>query len=75
MPIYKVSFVVAGGDHPGAIVNMSRPPEVGERVRLGEKTYQVIEVLNLIPPRGEFHYLHATCRAEEKEGSGKQSRK
>ena len=75
MPVYKVSFVIAGGDHPGAIVNMSRPPEVGERVKLGNKIFQVVEVLNLIPPRGEFHYIHATCRSEEKRKSGKKTGK
>ncbi len=47
---------------PGTIVNLSRPPEVGEKVKLGTHVYQVIEVLNLIPPRGDFHYIHATCR-------------
>lgn len=63
MPVYKVSFVVAGSDHPGAIMNMSRPPEVGEQVKLGDKLFKVVEVLNLLPPRGEFHYIHATCRS------------
>lgn len=64
MAIYKVSFVVAGGDHPGAILNMNRPPEVGEQVRLGDQIFQVVEVLPLIPSRGDFHYIHVTCRPE-----------
>ena len=70
MPVYKVSFVVAGSNHPGAIVNMSRPPAVGERIQLGDHQFQVVEVLNLLPPRGDFHYVHVTCRALEVEDSG-----
>ncbi len=65
MPVYKVSIVVAGSNHPGAILNMSRPPKVGERIKLGSKQFQVVEVLDLLPPRGEFQYIHATCRAVE----------
>jgi hypothetical protein len=59
-PIFKVSYVVVGNDHPGAIVNVSARPEVGERVRLGGRSYLVKEVLDLLPTRGEFHYVHAT---------------
>jgi hypothetical protein len=62
MPVYKVSFVILGGDQPGMIVNLSRSPQVGEKVKLGEGIYQVEEVVDLLPPRGEFHYIHATCR-------------
>jgi hypothetical protein len=58
--IYKVSYVVTGNDHPGAIVNVATPPKVGDVVELGRSTYRVTEVIDLIPPRGEFHYLHAT---------------
>lgn len=65
MRVYKVSFVVAGSDHPGAIVNMSRPPTIGERIKLGDHIFQVDEVLNLLPPRGDFHYIHVTCHALE----------
>lgn len=60
--IYKVSFVVVGRAHPGAILNMDSPPHVGDRVRLGDEEFEVFEVIELIPPRGDFAYLHATCR-------------
>ncbi|OGO13054.1 MAG: hypothetical protein A2Y93_01865 [Chloroflexi bacterium RBG_13_68_17] len=59
-PIYKVSYVVTGNDHPGTIANVDRPPKVGDIVRLGDQSYTVTEVVDLIPARGEFHYLHAT---------------
>lgn len=65
MPVYKVSIVVAGSDHPGAILNMSHPPKIGEKIRLGTREFQVVEVLKLLPPRGDFQYIHATCRAVE----------
>jgi hypothetical protein len=63
--IYKVSFVVHGGDHPGAIQNMEKRPENGDRVKLGNKFYEIVEVLEIIPSRGDFGYLHATCRPVE----------
>jgi len=60
--IYKVSYVVVGKKHPGAIVNLDTPPRVGDRVQLGDEQFEVVEVADLIPPRGEFAYLHVTCR-------------
>lgn len=62
MTTYKVSYVVTGTAHPGAIVNRQDRPNVGEQVVLGPYTFEVIEVLDLLPPRGEFHYLHVTCK-------------
>lgn len=62
MPIYKVSYVVIGSDHPGGIANSDHKPRIGERVRLGNETFEIIEVLELMPPREGFHYYHATCR-------------
>jgi hypothetical protein len=63
--IYKVSYVVVGKPHPGAIVNLDTPPRVGDRVQLGNEAFEVIEVIDLAPPRGDFAYLHATCQPVE----------
>jgi hypothetical protein len=64
--IYKVSFVVPseskGGEHSGAIRTMEERPEEGDRVELGDKLYEIVEVLEIVPSRGEFGYLHVTCR-------------
>jgi hypothetical protein len=60
--IYKVSYVVVDKKHPGEIINMDTPPHVGDRVQLGDEMFEIVEVVDLIPPRGEFAYLHATCR-------------
>jgi hypothetical protein len=62
---YKVSYVVIGGEHPGAIANSTTPPQVGEHVQLGDQTFEIVEVLELTPPRGEFCFLHATCQLVE----------
>lgn len=59
---YKVSYVVESGGHPGAILNTSQRPEPGDRVTLGQGEFEVIEVLELLPPRGGFQFLHASCR-------------
>jgi hypothetical protein len=29
---------------------------------LGSNTFEIVEVLEIIPPRGNFAYLHATCK-------------
>ncbi len=62
MTIYKVSYVIIGNDHPGMILNQEKMPQRGERVVLNNATFEVVEVLELVPPRGEFHYIHVTCR-------------
>lgn len=60
--IYKVSYVVLGGSHPGAIVSRDTPPRLGEIVTLGEDRFEVVEVADLIPPYEDFAYLHVTLR-------------
>lgn len=68
MAVYKVSYVVISSDHPGAIVNRDQLPVVGEKVNLGRQTFEVIEVLELMPPRGQFFYIHATLKPVRKSG-------
>ncbi|MBN1954343.1 MAG: hypothetical protein JW900_04745 [Anaerolineae bacterium] len=63
--IYKVSYVVLGGDYPGAIVNQEKLPKVGDTVELGNQMYKVIEVTDLIPPQGDFAYLHVALEHVE----------
>jgi hypothetical protein len=63
--IYKVSCVVVGRPHPGAIINLDSPPRVGDQIHLGNEAFQVIEVFDLIPPRGDFAFLHVTCQPVE----------
>ena len=62
MAIYKVSYVISGSEHPGAIYNQDERPEPGDVVFLGNLKVEIVEVLDLVPPRGGFYYLHATCR-------------
>ena len=59
---YKISYVVQGGTHPGAIMNVDHRPEVGEEVRFDGRIFVVLEVMELMPPVGNFGFLHATCR-------------
>ena len=60
--IYKVSFVVQGGTHPGGIQNLEERPKIGDVLAMGNQQFEIIEVMEIIPPRGDFAYLHATCR-------------
>jgi hypothetical protein len=64
--VFKVSYVVRGEEHPGAILNVEERPEVGDKVKLGRRAFEVLEVLELIPPRGNFHFLHVTLQAKPK---------
>jgi hypothetical protein len=66
MAIYKVSYVIIGNDHPGSILNQDHMPRTGEQVRLGKEMFEILEVLELVPPRGDFHYIHVTCRPVSK---------
>jgi len=63
--IYKVSYVVVGGKHPGGIMNHVAPPQVGDHVEIGKMTFEIIEVQEIMPPRGDFQFLHATVRPIE----------
>jgi hypothetical protein len=65
--IYKVSYVVRGGSHPGAILDAETIPQVGESVTFGGQEFRIIEVMELMPSRGGFGFLHATCVPAEEE--------
>lgn len=61
--IYKVSYVVKGGQYPGCIKNQEEKPVVGGIVAIGPKKFEVIEVHEMMPPRDDFQFLHATVKA------------
>ncbi len=63
--IYKVSYVIQGGEYPGSIVNQKRPPQIGDKVDVGNQKCEVVEVQDLLPPQGNFAYLHVTCKPIE----------
>jgi hypothetical protein len=65
MPTYKVSIVIPGGNHPGAIINMDERPLPGQQIQLEKKDFLIVEIQELLPPRNDFHFLHATCRPTE----------
>lgn len=58
--IYKVSYVVRDGTLPGGIKNEQQRPHVGTIVRIGPNQFEVVEVHEVMPPRENFLYLHAT---------------
>ena len=62
MATYKVSYVVTGSDFPGTIANADRRPEVEQHVTLGKQEFVIVEVIDLMPARGDFHFIHATCK-------------
>ncbi|MCA9939471.1 MAG: hypothetical protein KC418_12555 [Anaerolineales bacterium] len=59
---YKVSYVVLGRKHPGAVINMRRQPRVGDEVAFDGKVFRVLDVMELMPALGDFGLLHATCQ-------------
>lgn len=62
MAVYKVSIVISDGSHPGAILNLKNRPEVGDLIKLNGGKFKVLEVIELMPPRGDFFFLHLTCQ-------------
>jgi hypothetical protein len=59
---YKVSYVVEGGRFPGTIINTKQEPQVGDEVVFNGRLFTIVEILELMPPAGDFGLLHATCR-------------
>jgi hypothetical protein len=59
--IYKISYVVRGGTHPGAILDSDMLPKVDDEVTFGGVHFRIVEVMELMPARGGFGFLHATC--------------
>lgn len=71
--IYKVSYVIVGGQHRGMVINQDEAPQVGHRVELDEQVCEIIEVQELVPPMGDFAYMHATCRPLKKKRKSRSS--
>jgi hypothetical protein len=69
--IYKVSYVVQGGKFPGGIKNQMEKPEVGSTVLIGPNRFEVVEVYEMMPPRDDFQFLHATVRPIADNSGGK----
>ena len=65
--VYKVSIVIPGGEYVGAILNLTDMPKVGDTIQVGEMQVEVLEIMDLMPPRGDFHFMHATCKVVEKQ--------
>jgi hypothetical protein len=65
--IYKVSYAVIGKPHLGMMIDQDTAPQVGERIPLGtdDEVCEIIEVQDLMPPMGDFAYLHVTCKPVE----------
>jgi hypothetical protein len=63
---YKLSIVVPGRRDLGGIQNLNREPKPGDIIILGKEEYEIVDLAELMPPRGDFAYLHATCRPATK---------
>ena len=69
MTTYKLSIVVPGRRDIGGIQNLNSEPKPGDIIILGKEEYEIVDLAELMPPRGDFAYLHATCRPAEKKSS------
>ena len=67
MTTYKVSIVVINSSHPGAIVNLTEEPVLGNTITLGKEKFVIREILELMPPKGDFNFLHLTCEPKPTE--------
>ncbi|MCB8943451.1 MAG: hypothetical protein H6658_06825 [Ardenticatenaceae bacterium] len=59
---YTVSYLVQGGKHPGAIITEDEMPVVGGEVVFNGMVFEIIEVVEVVPPTSGFGFLHATCK-------------
>ena len=60
--VCKLSIVIPGSPQSGAIINTSALPQVGDRLPVGDRMVEVLEIKELLPPSGNFHFVHVTCR-------------
>ncbi len=60
--VCKLSIVIPSGEHAGAIIDTPAMPNVGDRLAVGNVTVEVVEVMELLPPRGDFRFVHVTGR-------------
>ena len=60
--MYKVSYVVVGSEHPGAIMNHTKRPKIGDHVSIGRQLFEIEEIHEMMSSRSDFHFLHATVR-------------
>lgn len=67
MAVWKVSYVIRDSSQAGGIINLDHAPQTGEVMVIAGDKLEVLESLELIPARGEFHYIHATCKLIEPE--------
>jgi hypothetical protein len=60
--VCKLSIVIPSSEHAGAIIDTPAIPNVGDLLAVGDLTVEVLEVMELLPPRGDFRFVHATCK-------------
>ena len=63
--VCKLSIVIPGSPHSGAIINTTALPQVGDQLPVGDGLVEVLEIKELLPPSGDFHFVHVTCRLVE----------
>ncbi len=59
---FKVSYVIQDGSHSGAIMNVDDEPHIGDEVTIDGRLFEIVEIMELMPPTDDFGFLHATCR-------------
>ena len=59
--IHKVSYAISGQPDAGLIRNEDHLPELGDIVSIGDASFEVTGVVELIPPRGDWGYYHVSC--------------
>lgn len=63
--VYKVSYVVQGGNFTGAIKNETEMPKIGMRMEIGSRLFRVVEVYEMMPPRDDIQFIHAVIAVEQ----------
>ena len=46
-------------------MNHIKRPDIGDQVEIGKLTFEIVEIHEVMPPRGGFQFLHATVKPKE----------
>ena len=66
--ICKLSIVVPGFEDGGTILDTNSVPQIGDHLTIGDRVVEVMEVTELLPARGDFRFIHTTCRLVGEDG-------
>jgi hypothetical protein len=60
--VCKLSIIISGSKPAGAILDAPGLPNIGDEPAVGNSAVAVLEVMELLAPRGEFRFIQVICK-------------